>query len=189
MEKEKCGCQDCHCEEEKVCKCENCNCDEECNCNEEKMHLDKLNEAYNKISELEDALLRSKAEFINYRKRLEEETSKTLKFANEGLVKDILPVIDNFERAIKMDDEDLDDDLSKLLAGFKMVYCNLVAILNKYEVKEIDCLHKPFDAANAQAVIQEANADYESGIVIEVLQKGYELKGKVIRPAMVKVSE
>ena len=70
-----------------------------------------------------------------------------------------------------------------------MVYCNLVEILNKYEVKEIDCLHKPFDAANAQAVIQEANADYESGIVIEVLQKGYELKGKVIRPAMVKVSE
>ena len=151
--------------------------------------LDKLNEAYNKISELEDALLRSKAEFINYRKRLEEETSKTLKFANEGLVKDILPVIDNFERAIKMDAEDLDDDLSKLLAGFKMVYCNLVAILNKFEVKEIDCLHKPFDAANAQAVIQEASADFESGIVIEVLQKGYELKGKVIRPAMVKVSE
>jgi molecular chaperone GrpE len=185
MKKEKCHCEECHCEEENVNEC----CCEENQCENEKQHLDKLNEAYNKISELEDALLRSKAEFINYRKRLEEETSKSLKFANEGIVKEILPIIDNFERAIKMDDENLDDELSKLLAGFKMVYCNLVSILNKYEVKEIEVLNKPYDANNAQAVIQEHTEGVESGIVVEVLQKGYELKGKVIRPAMVKVSE
>lgn len=185
MKKEKCHCEECHCEEEME---NECHCEEN-ECDNEKKHLDKLNDAYNKISELEDTLLRNRAESINYRKRLEDETARMLKFANEGLVKDILPIIDNFERAIRMDDENLDDELSKILTGFKMVYCNLVEILNKYEVKEIDVLHKPFDANNAQAVIQEANPEYDSGIVIEVLQKGYELKGKVIRPAMVKVSE
>ena len=92
MKKEKCHCEECHCEEENVNEC----CCEENQCENEKQHLDKLNEAYNKISELEDALLRSKAEFINYRKRLEEETSKSLKFANEGIVKEILQIIDNY---------------------------------------------------------------------------------------------
>lgn len=171
-----------------------CNCEEEEKCNHKECKekdnetIKLLEEANTKIKELEEGMLRIKADNINYRKRLEEEQARLLKYANEGLVKELLPIIDNFERAIKMDDENLEDDLSKLLSGFKMVYCNLVEVLNKYNVEEIEVLNKPFDASNAQAVIQEPREGIEPGIVIEVLQKGYQLKGKVIRPAMVKVS-
>ena len=190
--------------EEKVCECGNhCSCDtleHDCDCIKENKkehkekkgkkdkHSEKLNEAYNKISELEDSLLRSKAEFINYRKRLEDEQTRLFKYCNEDLVKEMLPIIDSLERAINMDDNNLEDEVSKFLSGFKMIYCNLISILDKYGVKSIDGSNKPFDPAFHQAVMTEAS-DMESGMVIEVLQKGYLLKDKVIRPAMVKVSE
>ena len=190
--------------EEKTCNCEqNCSCEtenHECECIKEEKeehkekkckkdkHLDKLNEAYNKISELEDSLLRSKADFINYRKRLEDEQVRLFKYCNEDLVKEMLPIIDSLERAINMDDNNLDDEVSKFLSGVKMIYCNLTSVLNKYGVKAIDGNNKPFDPAFHQAVMTE-KCDMESGMVIEVLQKGYLLKDKVIRPAMVKVSE
>ena len=186
------------------CKCkeghEKCTCEKECKCEnkpqKEKKHkkdhdkrLDKLNEAYNKISELEDRILREKAELVNYRKRKEEEMSKMLKYSNEDLVKEILPIVDNFERAINMDDDNLEDEVSKFLSGFKMIYCKLISTLEKYEVKAIDGNNKPFDPTYHQAVMTESKEDVEPGMVLEVLQKGYLLKDKVIRPAMVKVSE
>ena len=152
-------------------------------------HLDKLNEAYNMISTLEDSLLRSKAELVNYRKRKDDEVARMLKFANEGLVLELLTTVDNFERAIKLDDTNLSDELSKFLEGFKMIYCHLVNTLEKYEVKAIDGNNKPFDPTYHQAVLTEKVEGMESGMVVEVLQKGYLLKDKVIRPAMVKVSE
>lgn len=188
--------------EEYKCKEEHeeCTCENECKCEnkpqKEKKHkkdhdkrLDKLNEAYNKISELEDRILREKAELVNYRKRKEEEMSKMLKYSNEDLVKEILPIVDNFERAINMDDDNLEDEVSKFLSGFKMIYCKLISTLEKYEVKAIDGNNKPFDPTYHQAVMTEAKEGVESGMVLEVLQKGYLLKDKVIRPAMVKVSE
>ena len=141
------------------------------------------------ISELEDKLLREKAELVNYRKRKEEETSKMLMYANEDLAKSLLPIVDNFERAIKMDDENLDDEVSKFLAGVKMIYCNLVSTLEKYGIKAIDGSDKAFDPAYHQAILTEHRDGVEPEMVIEVLQKGYLLKDKVIRPAMVKVSE
>ena len=152
-------------------------------------HLDKLNEAYNMISTLEDSLLRSKAELVNYRKRKDDEVARMLKFANEGLVLELLATVDNFERAIKLDDTNLTDELSKFLEGFKMIYCHLVNTLEKFEVKAIDGNNKPFDPTYHQAVLTEKVEGLESGMVVEVLQKGYLLKDKVIRPAMVKVSE
>ena len=186
------------------CKCKEehweCTCENECKCEnkpqKEKKHkkdhdkrLDKLNEAYNKISELEDRILREKAELVNYRKRKEEEMSKMLKYSNEDLVKEILPIVDNFERAINMDDDNLEDEVSKFLSGFKMIYCKLISTLEKYEVKAIDGNNKPFDPTYHQAVMTESKEGVEPGMVLEVLQKGYLLKDKVIRPAMVKVSE
>lgn len=150
-------------------------------------HEDKLNEAYNKISELEDKLLREKAESINLNKRREEEMNRMLKFCHEDLIKDILPTIDNLERAIDMTKED--ETNSKLLEGVKMVYCNLIGTLEKYEVKLIDGINKPFDPTYHQAVLTDHVDDKEEGFVLEVLQKGYLYKGKVIRPAMVKVNE
>ncbi|HHW69594.1 MAG TPA: nucleotide exchange factor GrpE [Tenericutes bacterium] len=160
-------------------------CDESNSCSEN----NELESANDKIKELEESLLRSKADFINFRKRLEDEQSRLLKFCNEDIIKEILPVIDNFERAISLDDNNLEDELSKFLVGFKMIYTNLLSILNKFEVVAIDGRNKPFDPTYHQAVFQEKVEGIESGMVIEVLQKGYLLKGKVIRPAMVKVSE
>ena len=205
-EKEKCTCEEkCECNEECTCG-EDCNCTEEDNCgcggkcnHEEKKdkkekkkkekHEDKLNEAYNMISELEDKLLREKAELVNYRKRKEEETSRMLMYSNEDLAKSLLPIVDNFERAINMDDDNLEDEVSKFLAGFKMIYCNLINTLEKYGVKAIDGANKPFDPTYHQAIMTEKKDGVEPEMVIEVLQKGYLLKDKVIRPAMVKVSE
>ena len=112
-----------------------------------------------------------------------------LKYSNEDIAKDLVGIVDNFERAISMDDNDLSDELSKFLEGFKMIYCHLTDLLNKYEIKAIDGTSKPFDPNFHQAVLTEKIEGVEAGKVIEVLQKGYLLKDKVIRPAMVKVSD
>ena len=164
-------------EEKKVKKKSEKQVKKECKCDEKDL----------KIKELEDALLRLKADNINYRKRKDEEVSKMLEYANEDIVKDILPIVDNFERAIKLDDDNLDDELSKFLAGFKMIYCHIIEALEKYGVKAIDGDNKEFNPVYHQAVLTEKGET--PGMVIEVLQKGYLLKDKVIRPAMVKVSE
>ena len=111
-----------------------------------------------------------------------------LKYKDEELVSDMLTIIDTFESAIKMDDNNLTDEVSKFLSGFKMIYANLLGILEKYDVKAIDGNNKPFDPAYHQAVMTES-CDMEPGMVIEILRKGYILKDKVLRPAMVKVSE
>ena len=165
---------------------EHCKCHDhrECKCHE---HHEPPHDK--RIKELEDELLRSKAEFINYRKRLEDEQVRLLKFCNEDLIKETLPILDNFERAISMDDTNLDDEVSKFLSGFKMIYCNFVNVLKNYGVIEIDGNNKPFDPVYHEAIMTEKRDGVEAGMVLEVLQKGYILKGKVIRPAMVKVSE
>lgn len=147
-----------------------------------------IEELTSKVSNLENELLKSKADNINYRKRKDEEISRMLKYKDEEIVSDMLTIIDTFESAIKMDDNNLTDEVSKFLSGFKMIYANLISILEKYEVKAIDGNNKPFDPAYHQAVMTES-CDMEPGMVIEVLRKGYILKDKVLRPAMVKVSE
>lgn len=153
---------------------------------EYKKTIEELNE---KLTQTENKVLQEKAELINYRKRKDDEVRTMLKYANEDMVKELLSTIDNFERAIKLDDDNLEDELSKFLEGFKMIYCNLVKILENYGVKAIDGANKPFDPTYHQAVLTEAREGVESGMVLEVLQKGYLLKDKIIRPAMVKVSE
>lgn len=141
------------------------------------------------LKEAEEKAMREKAEAINYRKRKDDEVARMMKYASENMIKEILPIVDSFERAIDMDDDNLEDEVSKFLAGFKMIYCNLVNVLEKYEVKEIEAMGKEFDANFHQAVLTEPREGVESGIVIEVLQKGYMYKDKVLRPSMVKVSE
>lgn len=154
-----------------------------------KKAIKKEDKSEDKIKSLEEALLRKDADMINYRKRKEEEVTKMLKYSNEDIAKDLLPIVDNFERAISLDDDNLDDELSKFLEGFKMIYCHLNDVLNKYEIKAIDGNKKPFDPNYHQAVLTEKVEGMEPGMVVEVLQKGYLLKDKVIRSAMVKVSE
>ena len=142
-----------------------------------------------KTEAAEERALRAQAELINYRKRKDEETEKKLKYANEDLILEILPVLDNFERAIKMDDDNLEDEVSQFLSGMKMVYASLTKAIEKFGAKEIEALGKPFDATYHQAVMTEEVKDKEKDIVLEVYQKGYMLKDKVIRPAMVKVNK
>ena len=200
-----CECKDCNCDETCECKDHECKCGEKCecdpcNCNEldhkhekhDNKKIKKLEkkqeELEKKLKEAEEKYLIAKADLVNYRKRKDEDVMRIMKYANEDIIREILPIVDNFERAIKLDDDNLDDELSKFLQGFKMIYCNLISVLEKYEVKQIDGANKPFDPTYHQAVMTEAS-DKEKDIVLEVLQKGYLYKDKVIRPAMVKVSE
>ena len=143
----------------------------------------------NKIKDLESALLRNQAELQNYKRRHDEEFMRYKKYANEDLIKELLPVLDNFERAIGMDDNDLTDDISKFLSGFKLIYSNLVGILNKLEVKEIEAEGMEFDPNYHHAVLTEHDDNKPAGVILEVLQKGYTYKDKVIRPTIVNVNE
>ncbi len=138
---------------------------------------------------LNDKVLRISAEMQNMMRRNEEKVQNLLKYEGEDLIKKLLPTLDNFERAISMDDTNLLDEVSKFLSGFKMIYGNLSDVLKSYEVEVIDCLHKPFDPNTMEAVLVEEAPGIESNMVIDVLQKGYTYKGKVIRHAMVKVSK
>ena len=151
---------------------------------------EKLNEAFNKISELEDKLIRKDAEMVNYRKRKEEEVNKMLKFCHEDMIKDILPIMDNFERAIVEDEnKELSEAEKNYRNGIKMIYSHLANVLEKFDVKPIDGSNKPFDPVYHNAIMLEKREGVKPGMVIEVLQKGYLLKDKVIRTAMVRVSE
>ena len=187
-EEKKCNCSSeckCGCQEGKECTCDKeCHCSDDCECHENK----ELEEAKKKISELQEAFLRNQADLQNYKRRKEEEISKMLKYSEEDIVKDFLPIIDNFERAIKMDDDDLSDEVSKFLEGFKIIYTNTLGLLEKYEVKEIKADGVEFDPTYHHAVLTEHDESKPEGVVLEVLQKGYMYKDKVIRPSMVKVN-
>lgn len=208
--RENCEHDECECEDGDCEDCENCECEHEEehvhgeNCehdHEEHVHDENCNHEHHDpryeyilalekdLKDAEEKVLRAKAEVINYRRRSEEEQARMFKYANESVIKNILPIIDNFERAILMDDQNLTDEVSKFLSGFKMIYADLENILKANEVKTIEALDKEFDANYHEAVLTEKVEGKHPGIVVEVLQKGYILKDKVIRPAMVKVSE
>ena len=139
-------------------------------------------------AELNDKILRITAEMQNMKRHFEEDKTRLIKYDGEKLIIEILPIVDNFERAIILDDDNLSDELSKFLSGFKMIYGNLVDILNKLEVKEIECVGKPFDSISMNAVLIDHVKDVDDNIVIDCMQKGYMYKDKIIRPAMVKVN-
>ena len=138
---------------------------------------------------LNDKLLRVSAELQNTKRRAEEQISNMAKYEGESLIKELLAVIDNFERAINMDDTNLEDEVSKFLSGFKMIYDSFNTILTNFDVKEIDSLNKEFDPNTMEAVLTEKVEGVSTNTVIDVLQKGYTYRGKVIRHAMVKVAE
>lgn len=177
IKKEHCSNEECNCKEAK----EECTCNEECSCGDNKLE--------DKIKNLEEALLRSQAELINYKRRKDEETNRIIKYAEEDILKGFLPILDNFERAISMDDDNLEDEVSKFLEGFKLMYKQIKDLLTKFEVKEMECLGKEFDPTYHQAVTTGKDESKKSGIILEVLQKGYMYKDKVLRTAMVKVNE
>ena len=184
---EECTCEDCNCGEE--CSCNDCSCEGCCDCEDCSCEVDIIAEFQEKIKKYEEALLREKAEVQNYKRRKDEEVVRIVKYAEEDIVNEFLPILDNFERAINMDDNNLEDEVSKFLQGFKMIYCSIKNMLEKFEVKEIECLGKEFDPTYHQGVSTAKDDTKESGIILEVFQKGYMYKDKVIRPSMVKVNE
>ena len=114
---------------------------------------------------------------------------KIKKYCNQDIITDLIPVIDNFERAIQMDDNDLTDELSKFLAGFKMMYASLMEILKNYGVEEISRQGEVFDSKLEEALMTDNLDEYDEDIVTEVLLKGYKLRDRVIRPASVKINK
>ena len=147
----------------------------------------KLEELQNEVNTLKDKNMRIAAEMVNTLRRKDEETNRLLKYSNESLITELLPVIDNFERALNVDATS--NDIESYQKGMTMIYNSLKNILEKFEVKEIEAIDKEFDPSYHQAVMQEEKEGTKENIVIEVLQKGYTYKDKVIRPAMVKVSK
>ena len=138
--------------------------------------------------ELEEKVKLAQAELINYRKRKDEELANTMKFANQGIITELLLIVDNFERALKNDDSQT-EELKKYLSGFTLMYNNLKEILTHYGVEEINRPGEIFDPKLEQALLTESREDLEDEVVIEVLQKGYKLKDRVIRPASVKINQ
>ncbi|MBR2678137.1 MAG: nucleotide exchange factor GrpE [Bacilli bacterium] len=151
----------------------------------------KLEEEIRNLTEenktLTERVKLAQADLVNYRKRKDEETANILKYANWDIIKDILNVSDNLERALK--NKDVSDELKKYLSGFEMIYDNLKTVLNNYGVTEINRVGEVFDPNQEQALMTECVEDKDDDIVLEVLLKGYKLKDRVIRPASVKINQ
>lgn len=134
-------------------------------------------------AELADRMLRARAEFDNARRRAERERSDFLQFAAMDLVKDILPVLDDFERALKV--ETADRNYAK---GVELIYQRLFEALKKLGLEPLDSTGKPFDPNLHQAVERVETDEAEDHTVLGEFQKGYNFKGKLLRPAMVRVA-
>ena len=182
-------------------KHEDCKCkenDKKC-CHEHKKHShdnNKLKEKEAEIEklkkELEDSVKKvqyAQAELVNYRKRKDDEIASYKKYCNQDLITELIPIVDNFERAISLDDNNLTDELSKFLHGFKMMYASLTEVLRKFGVEEISRAGEVFDSNLEEALMTDNIDSVDDDIVTEVLLKGYKLKDRVIRPASVKINK
>jgi len=131
-------------------------------------------------------LLRAQADFDNFRRRTQKEKEELAKYASAQLITELIPVIDNFERAMATKPEN--PELESFSKGVDMIFRQLSDVLKNTGLTPMEAVGQPFNPEFHQAVMQVESDEYEEGIVVEELQKGYVLKDKVIRPAMVKVS-
>ena len=151
---------------------------------EEKKIDDKIEELQKQIDEKDDKYKRLQAEYSNYMRRTQQEKETIGLFANEKIIGELIPVLDSMERAIDAC-TDKEDNMYK---GIELVHKQLIDCLQKFGVEEIAALNEEFDPNLHLAVMQESVEGVEPNKVVMVLQKGYKLKTKVIRPTMVKVS-
>lgn len=151
---------------------------------EEKKINDKIEELQKQIDEKDDKYKRLQAEYSNYMRRTQQEKETIGLFANEKIIGELIPVLDSMERAIDAC-TDKEDNMYK---GIELVHKQLIDCLQKFGVEEIAALNEEFDPNLHLAVMQESVEGVEPNKVVMVLQKGYKLKTKVIRPTMVKVS-
>ncbi len=147
-----------------------------------------LSAAKSEAAESYERMLRIMAEFENYKKRAQRQMEDHRKYANESLIKELLSVVDNLERAIHASNGEKVEDTS-VVEGVEMTLGEIMKLLKKYHVTPVDAHGKPFDPAYHEAVMQEASDAYPENTVTAELQKGYLLHDRLIRPAMVVVSK
>ena len=138
------------------------------------------------VKELEDRLVRNVAEFDNYKKRVARQYDTMVNNAKESVIGDFLDVVDNFNRALG--DESHSADISAFKDGINLIFNQMKSLLEKYDVKSIDALGKPFDPNFHEALMQVATDNYEAGLVALEINKGYVMGDKVIRHSKVGVS-
>lgn len=153
----------------------------------EEQYKEKIAELEAKLAEEEDRYLRLRADFDNMRRRHQLDNEAAVKYRSQNLLTDLLPVMDNFERALQV--EVSSEDAVSLYKGIEMVYNSLLEATKKEGLELIPAVGEVFDPNVHQAVMQEQDAEKESGIILKELQKGYKLKDRVIRPSMVSVNE
>ena len=146
----------------------------------------ELIQAKAKTDEHYDHLLRLQADFDNYRKRTQKEKTEIIKYASERVIGDLLPVLDNFERAVSA--AQINPDFSAFSQGVEMILRQLQTALSKEGLKAIEAIGQPFDPNLHDAVLRVESEEHPENTVVDELQKGYYLKEKVLRPSMVKVS-
>ena len=149
------------------------------------------NVSQGKIKDLKDQLLRSLAENENLRKRTAKEIEQIKKYGHISLLRDFLNVVDNMERAVKSStsEKQSETSLKNLIDGIEIVFKEMKSLLDKNQIKKIEPLHEKFDYNFHQAMFEAPSSDYEEGLIIEVIQPGYVLHDRLIRPAMVGVSK
>ncbi|MCU7557204.1 nucleotide exchange factor GrpE [Macrococcus capreoli] len=153
----------------------------------EQEEIDELTETKNALNAAEEKYLRLYAEFENYKKRTRAELDTERAYRAQSVLRDILPAVDNIERALAQKGES--EEFKSLHKGVEMVYESLLSSLKDNGLEVIEAKDQPFDPNYHQAVMQESDPDKASGIVLEELQKGYKLKERVLRASMVKVNE
>jgi molecular chaperone GrpE (heat shock protein) len=141
------------------------------------------------IEEYKDKWLRASADFDNYRKRIIKEKADWHDSAQEEIIAELLPVIDNFDRALASMLTTIPNEHVAFAEGMQLVHKHFIDILTKHKVTAIDCVGKPFDPHFHEAVMTVPTAEYPEDTVVEEIQKGYMHHDKVIRPSMVKVSK
>ena len=158
--------------------------------NEEDLNNDE-SDTQDEINDLKDQLLRSLAENENLRKRTAKEIEQVKKYGHISLLRDFLNVVDNMERAVKSvtSNNQSETGVKNLIDGIEIVLKEMKSLLDKNQIKKIEPLHEKFDYNFHQAMFEAPSSDYEEGLIIEVIQPGYVLHDRLIRPAMVGVSK
>lgn len=161
--------------------------DEDMNPLEKNLTLEaELIKAKAKAEDYYGQLQRLQADFDNYRKRTQKEKVELIKYASEHLVAELLPVLDNFDRAVSA--AKVNPDFTSFSQGVEMILRQMQTALSKEGLKAMDTVGQPFDPKLHEAVLRVASEEHPENTVVEELQKGYYLKEKVLRPCMVKVS-
>ena len=136
------------------------------------------------LQEKNDRILRLQADFENFRRRTAKEKEELAAVITQNLLTDLLPLLDNFERAMAVEQSDVE----AFQKGVEMIFTQLREVMEKHGLENVEAEGVPFDPNIHQAVMRVENPDVEDGMITQVLQKGYQAKGRVIRPAMVQVA-